>query len=51
MDSRQRPSNLIISQGGEPALISFGCRINPRANGLYDNDIGQMSDDGFSAGS
>ena len=49
MDRSKRSSHLLVAQGGEPSPIGLWCRIDPRADHLNDENVGQPSDDGFSA--
>ena len=50
MDGSERPADLVVAQGSEPALIRFGGRVDPCPYGLDDDDISQMGNDCFSTG-
>src|SRR3712207_4351520 len=51
MDQRERPADLLVLEGAEPAGARGRCGVDPGPDGLDDQDVGKSCDHGLTAGS
>src|SRR5918993_3077956 len=49
MNQCERPADLLVLKGAQPAGARRRCRLDPGTDGLYDEDVGESRDHGLTA--